>query len=60
MNDFLATLEDVSEQDTEFIRGRVDAAQGLLEELALVENAAHTNVAMSLSRMEMASKSELF
>ncbi len=56
IQEFRLQTEDVENRGTEYIKERLTDAQGLLEELALVENAAHTNVAMSLSRVQMAGK----
>lgn len=53
---FRGKLHDLGEKDTEYIRKQAEAALGLMEELTLIENAAHTNVAMSVSRYEMAEK----
>lgn len=47
---------DMTEVSTDRLREAAEEAGRLIEEVALVENAAHTNVAMSLSRMEMAGK----
>ena len=49
-------LTQLDNATTTELQERVEQIRGLQEELALVENAAHINVAMSLSRFETASK----
>lgn len=49
-------LQDLDSASTAQLQERVEQLRGLQEELTLVENAAHINVAMSLSRFETASK----
>lgn len=53
---FRGRLNDLREKDTEYVRKQAEDALELMEELTLIENAAHTNVAMSVSRYEMAEK----
>ena len=49
-------LTQLDNATTTELQERVEQIRGLQEELVLVENAAHINVAMSLSRFETASK----
>lgn len=49
-------MEAVENWTTEELQKEEEILRGLLEELALIENAAHINVAMSIARFEMASR----
>ena len=56
INQLRQQLSQLDNATTTELQERVEQIRGLQEELVLVENAAHINVAMSLSRFETASK----
>ncbi len=56
INQLRQQLTQLDNATTTELQERVEQIRGLQEELALVENAAHINVAMSLSRFETAAK----
>ncbi len=56
INELLASLQNIGDMTLEQLMEKEEQLRSLQEQLALVENAAHINVAMSVSRYDMAVK----
>ena len=56
INELIASLQNVGDMTLEQLMDKEEQLRSLQEQLALVENAAHINVAMSVSRYDMANR----